>query len=329
MTSARSVRNTLSKARVNLASWSRSRNRVDNSRSFNSIVAFLACWVTQVESGWAVTPTATTCLVLTWMKNKTYRVCSQIVSTVRKSQATIPSAWPRRNCAQVGPVRSWRRTQAVLSQQRPDGRGAYPNAELAQLPADPHAAPPGILPGHPKDQFCGLRVDRWPARRALLAVGPLAPDQCAVPAQQRLGRDEQRCPPLSGEHPAGGGEQDPVACGELGRAALAAQHPKLMPQYQDLQVLGAVVAVRKEQQTGQQADGQPKHEEHRGMLRNACSRRESAFPRPTGSTLNWSMATASSSTARRSEKSCGSMACMGPARTTQGVPQQGQHCDRR
>src|SRR6266498_2948448 len=52
MTSVRSVRNTLSKARVNLALWSRSRNRVDNCWSFRSIVAFLACWVTQVESGW-------------------------------------------------------------------------------------------------------------------------------------------------------------------------------------------------------------------------------------------------------------------------------------
>jgi hypothetical protein len=57
--------------RVNLASWSRSRNRIDNCRSFSSIVAFLACWVTQAESGLAVTPTATTRLVLSWMKNNT------------------------------------------------------------------------------------------------------------------------------------------------------------------------------------------------------------------------------------------------------------------
>ncbi len=118
-------------------------------------------------------------------------------------------------------------------QQRPDGRGTHPDTELAQLPADPHAAPPGVLPGHPEDQLCGLRVDWWPARRALLAVGPLPSDQHAVPAQQCLGRDEKRrCPPLSGEHPAGGGEQGSVACGELGTAGLTAQHPKLMPQDQ-------------------------------------------------------------------------------------------------
>src|SRR6266498_4525943 len=40
---------------------------------------------------------------------------------------------------------SRRRAQAVASQQGPDRRGAHPDAELAQLPADPHAAPPGIL----------------------------------------------------------------------------------------------------------------------------------------------------------------------------------------
>jgi hypothetical protein len=57
-------------------------------------------------------------------------------------------------------------------------------------------------------------------------------------------------PTAVGEHPAGG-EQDPVACGELGPAGLAAQHPKLMPQYQDLQVFGGVIAVREDQQAGQ------------------------------------------------------------------------------
>jgi hypothetical protein len=74
----------------------------------------------------------------------------------------------------------------------------------------------------------------------------------AVSSQQRLGRDQKRrCPPLAGEHPAGGGEQDPVGCGEPGPAALAAQHPKLMPQLQDLQVLGAVIGVREDQQAGE------------------------------------------------------------------------------
>jgi hypothetical protein len=116
--------------------------------------------------------------------------------------------------------------------------------------------PSGILLGHPHDEFRDLRVDRWPARLALLAVGPLASDQRAVPAQQRLGRDEKRCPPLTGERAARSREQDPVARGELGAAGLAAQHPKLMPQDEDLQVLGAVTSVREDQQAGEHAEGQ-------------------------------------------------------------------------
>jgi hypothetical protein len=50
----------------------------------------LACWVTHAVSGCAVTSVATTRLVLSWMQNNTWRVLSQIVSTAKKSQATIP-----------------------------------------------------------------------------------------------------------------------------------------------------------------------------------------------------------------------------------------------
>jgi hypothetical protein len=58
--------------------------------------------------------------------------------------------------------------------------------------------------------------------------------------------DAHRCR----EHPARSREQDPVACGEPGAVGLATQHPKLMPQHQDLQVLGAVVSVWEDQQAG-------------------------------------------------------------------------------
>jgi hypothetical protein len=65
-------------------------------------------------------------------------------------------------------------------------------------------------------------------------------------------------PTAAGKHPAGSGKHDPVACGEPGPAGLAAQHPKLVPQHEDLQVLGAVVAVWEDQQAGEHADNQPK-----------------------------------------------------------------------
>jgi hypothetical protein len=58
-------------------------------------------------------------------------------------------------------------------------------------------------------------------------------------------------PTAVGEHLARGSQQDPVGCGELGAAGLAAQDPKLLPQHQDLQVLGAVVGVWEDHQAGE------------------------------------------------------------------------------
>jgi hypothetical protein len=58
-------------------------------------------------------------------------------------------------------------------------------------------------------------------------------------------------PTVVGEHPAGCGEQDPVGWGELGPAGLAAQHSKLMPQDQNLQVLAVVVSVWEDEQAGE------------------------------------------------------------------------------
>ena len=52
-----------------------------------------------------MTPAATTRLVPSWMKNSTHNVCNQMVSTVKKAQTTTPSAWDRRNCAQLDPER--------------------------------------------------------------------------------------------------------------------------------------------------------------------------------------------------------------------------------
>jgi hypothetical protein len=61
-------------------------------------------------------------------------------------------------------------------------------------------------------------------------------------------------PAVSGEHAACGGEHDPVERGEPGAAGLAAQHSKLMPEYQDLQVLGAAISAWEDQQASEYAE---------------------------------------------------------------------------
>jgi hypothetical protein len=82
-----------------LASWPRSRNLIDTPRSPRSIAAFLACWVTHAESGCAVTPTATTRLVLSWMKNSTYNRLSHTVSMVRRVAGGSHTPRPSQNRA--------------------------------------------------------------------------------------------------------------------------------------------------------------------------------------------------------------------------------------
>jgi hypothetical protein len=75
-----------------------------------------ACWVTQRPSGLAVTPVRCTRRVSSSMKNSTYNRRSHTVSTVKKSQATIPEACWRRNAGQEVAIRRgagsspWRRS---------------------------------------------------------------------------------------------------------------------------------------------------------------------------------------------------------------------------
>jgi hypothetical protein len=52
---------------------------------------------TQAPVGLALTPARWTRRLCRWMKNSTYSRCRNTVSTVRKSQATMPAAWRRRN----------------------------------------------------------------------------------------------------------------------------------------------------------------------------------------------------------------------------------------
>src|SRR5215212_3518660 len=126
------------------------------------------------------------------MKNNTYSVLSRIVSTVKKSHATITLGLSPEELRPARPAAPRRRAQPASPQQRPNRRGAYPDAELAQLPADPDAAPARVLPCHPQHQRDDLGVEWWPARSARLPVGPLASHEFAVPAQQRLRGDQEQ-----------------------------------------------------------------------------------------------------------------------------------------
>ena len=72
-------------------------------------------------------------------------------------------------------------------------------------------------------------------------IGPVPPDQAAVPVQDRLGRDEERSPPLPRDEAGEQGDQRPVRPAEARPGHLAAQHGQLMAQHEYLGVLRQAV----------------------------------------------------------------------------------------
>jgi hypothetical protein len=71
--------------------------------------------------------------------------------------------------------------------------------EVGQRVADPRVAPPRILYGHPDDELCEIARRQRPASTSAGAAVVLLGDQSAVPAQDRVGRDDacrlSQCPP--------------------------------------------------------------------------------------------------------------------------------------
>jgi hypothetical protein len=77
-------------------------------------------------------------------------------------------------------------------------------------------------------------------------VGPHAGDQPAVPAQQRLGFDQEARPAGSGQRAADRGEQGPVSRFQPGTWGLATEDRELVAQDEDLQILDGVAAGKQQ-----------------------------------------------------------------------------------
>ena len=121
----------------------------------------------------------------------------------------------------MGPARRRGGSEAVAAKDVGDASLRHRNAELLQLADDAQVAPPGVLPGEAHDQLDGLVGKGWPAGPAV-RVGPASADQSAMPAEDRLGRNEERRPPLAWDQLGQGGDERPVRPGEAGTGDLAA-----------------------------------------------------------------------------------------------------------
>jgi hypothetical protein len=118
-----------------------------------------------------------------------------------------------------------------------DRRCADPVAEFEQLALDPLVSPAAVLGGELLDQRGDLGADRRPS--CLVRVGPLPGDQAAVPPQDSAGGDHAMRPQSSRQEPDQRGEDCAVGPIQLGPGVGAAQHGDLVPQYQELSVLGS------------------------------------------------------------------------------------------
>jgi hypothetical protein len=95
---------------------------------------------------------------------------------------------------------------------------------------------PWVLGGKPFDECGDLGADRRPS--CLVRVGPLPDDQTAVPPQDSAGGDQPVHPQLCRQEPDQRGEDGAIGPVEPGPRMSAAKHGDLVPQHEQLGVLG-------------------------------------------------------------------------------------------
>src|SRR5215470_18845336 len=149
--------------------------------------------------------------------------------------------WPGR----PGPLR--RRVDSGALQDFPRRRRRYSHSQAGQLAVDPAVAPFGVLPGQPEDQGPDVPAGRRSAGPAAPGPGrPAAADEVAVPAQDRVGCDQQPhfVAARFGYHAEQGRDQGPVRPVQVRALPLASlQDRELVAQNQDLCGLPRLLAL--------------------------------------------------------------------------------------
>ena len=131
-----------------------------------------------------------------------------------------------------------------------------------------------VLPGEPENERTDRRIDRWPAWPTGPSVRPLPAHELAMPAEEGRRGDEKGDPAVSWENPACGREQDPVDDPELRWARRPLQHPELMAENEDLEVLGSVDSTSPsgaDEETDEGPDDEVEEGQHRPIVRGGTS----------------------------------------------------------
>ena len=101
-----------------------------------------------------------------------------------------------------------------------------------------------------------------------------------MPPEEGRRGDEEGDPAVTRDDPTRRREEDPVDGPELGWARRPLQHPELMAENEDLEVLGSVGSTRlssADEETDEGADDEVEEGQHRPIV-PGLSERESGFP---------------------------------------------------
>ena len=100
-------------------------------------------------------------------------------------------------------------------------------AEADDFAMDSSVAPGRVLGCEANDESADLDGSGWPSRPSC-GLRPVAGDSAAMPAQERVGRDEPAIAAVSGECGGDRAEQGPVLISECRSVVLAAQDRELV-----------------------------------------------------------------------------------------------------
>src|SRR3954471_7438811 len=129
-------------------------------------------------------------------------------------------------------------SEACFAQELADRRRRDAEPQRPDLARDPLVAPAAVLARESQDQLADLAADRR-SPRARCRVGPAPRHELAMPADERVGRNEERTPALAREQPARGGQERAVGGPKRRLRDVAPQDGELTPEHDDLSSLNS------------------------------------------------------------------------------------------
>src|ERR1035437_1058638 len=115
-----------------------------------------------------------------------------------------------------------------------------------------------------------FRIDRWPSRAPAPMVGPLPPHELAVPPKEGRRGDKEGDPAVTRQDATRRREQDPVDRPQLRSARRPLQHPELVAEDEDLEVLRVLVALTEisdDDEANESPDDKVEERPHRPIVR--------------------------------------------------------------